>query len=195
MKKTFLIILVIVMMAGFSTSVFALPPVDPPVTHSNVISNDASAMLLIPLRLAKVNPLNFGSVNLGTGVLGSVTLSALGGAPTYSGGVSTTSWKSTPSVATYTVDGTFNQTYSLTIDPEITLTAASGVQAGVSTMLVNSFTVSYTNTPALRAAGGSVSTLDGTGHDGFSIGGTLNIVDTQASGSYLGHFTASVDYN
>lgn len=176
------------MMAGFSTTVIAQ-------TKSNEINNDASAILIIPLKLVKVNPLNFGTVNLGVGVLGSVTLSALGGAPSFTGGVTTSSFKSTPSVATYTVAGTFNQTYALTIDPEITLTAATGALTGVKTMIVNALTVSYVNSPALRAAGGSVSTLSPEGVDGFSIGGTLNLVDGQAGGAYTGIFKASVDYN
>ena len=191
MKKTILIIGAIVMMAGFSSRVLAI---DPP-THSSVVSNEVAVMLLIPLKLAKVTPLNFGSVNLGVGEIGTVTLNATGGSPIYGGGVSTTAWKGSPSVATYTVDGTFNQTYSLTIDPEITLNAAAGAQSGVATMLVNAFTVSYINSPALRAAGSSISTLSATGHDGFSIGATLNVSPSQAGGAYNGAFTASVDYN
>ena len=186
MKKTILIIGAIVMMAGFSTRVMAQ-------THSATITNDAVAELIVPMTLNKTAGLNFGTLNLGTGASGAVVLST-GGTSTPSGGVTLSSFKNRPSVATYKVTGTYSQTYALTIDNSITLTAAS-VLAGVKTMTVSNLTVSYTNKPTEAPANGSTSTLDATGIDSFKIGGTLTVDASQAGGIYNGSFTASVDYN
>lgn len=205
MKKTILIIGAIVMMAGFSTRVMAQNPnpivVGTSGTNTGLVVNDASAQLIIPMTLARSSAkgLNFGTINLGDGTGGSVTVSTLGVATVTSGNVklSTFGNKQVASTTSYNVTGTYSSTYALSIDPQILLTNGTTVTGtSKNTMLVGNLRVSYTNKANVEEnATGSWSTLDAEGKDSFTIGGTLTIEASQAGGLYAGTFMAAVDYN
>jgi len=202
MKKTILIIGAIVMMAGFSTRVMAQLA---PTTGTNTLnlSNDASAMLLVPLTLTKTGGqkgLNFGTINLGTGTGGAVTVSPTTELATVTTGsliISTSNFanKQKASVAKYTVSGTYGATYSLFSDPTITLNNAGAT--GINSITVKDLKVLFANNLAQTEAdvANSGSTLDASGSDSFKIGGTLVIVSGQAGGLYNGTFNVAVDYN
>jgi len=187
MKKSILIIGAIIMMAGFSTRAMAQSG-----TPSSA-SNTAGAILIVPLKLLTTHALNFGTLNMGTGLAGTCTL-ATDGTTSYTDGVTNSQFKSAPANATYTVAGTYNMTYALTVDPSILLNAASGL-TGAKTMTINNLMVSFTNNPGPFAVATSHSTLSPLGVDAFIIGGTLNVGAAQASGAYTGSFNASVEYN
>ena len=187
------------MMAGFSTRVMA--------QTGATASNTAAAVLLVPMTLTATSPLNFGSINILTGSTGTCTMStATINNCTYFGGVVASTFKSTPSCATYNVTGTYDMTYALTIIDDILLTnhlaaigsgaAASGASlVGTATMHINLLKVLFSNGGSEMPVLSSTSQLSASGTDSFRIGGVLTVGPAQASGNYSGTYTASVDYN
>lgn len=121
--------------------------------------------------------LAFGSFAAGTG--GTVTISAAG-ARSQSGGVILVS-SGSGSAALFSVSGTPNATYSISLPANGVVSMTSGVNS----MAVNDFTSSPNLTGAL--SGGGAQTL--------SVGAMLGVGSNQASGSYNGGFDVTVNYN
>jgi spore coat protein U-like protein len=48
---------------------------------------------------------------------------------------------------------------------------------------------------ASAGADGLTGTLDGTGADSFTVGGTLSVIAAQVAGTYAGTFDVTVAYN
>lgn len=145
----------------------------------------AGARLVKPMTIVKVTDLNFGTINVGTGLAGTVALSTAG-TNTYVGGVTAGTIAGTITNAAYNVTGTKNATYVVTLpaDNTVTVTEAAG---GTTTMKINTFTA--------LSASGATATLTALGADTFKVGATLLVAAGQATGIYAGTFNVSVDYN
>lgn len=127
---------------------------------------------------------------------GKITVSATGGTCIVSttnvrsvtGGITAVSSSAT-STASFSVAGKGGATYGITLPvADITLTCATGTE----TMTVGSFVAR----PASSVAGNAlVGTLDATGSDIFTVGGTLTVGVAQAEGVYEGTFNVTAAYN
>lgn len=123
-------------------------------------------------------PLVFGSFAPGA-TSGTVTISAAG-ARSSGGGVFLVP-SGAGSAGSYTVGGTGNATYAITLP-------ANGVVAlvnGPHSMAVNNFTSSP----------GTTGQLSGGGSQTLTVGATLSVGGNQATGSYSGSFDVTVEYN
>jgi hypothetical protein len=127
--------------------------------------------------VSAVQALTFGS--FAAGGSGTVTISAAG-ARTQGGGVILVP-SASGSAATFNVSGNASATYAITLPGNGVVSLTSGPNA----MAVNSFTSS----PAL------VGQLGGGGTQTLSVGATLSVGSSQASGSYGGSFDVTIDYN
>ena len=96
----------------------------------------------------------------------------------------------TPKSAAYSVSGSGNVAYVITIPHEtfnITNTEGTGTMA---TMAVTSMTCSKGNV----VDGSVASFFDDDGNDTFTVGGTLTVASAQAKGLYTGTFDVTVAY-
>ena len=94
------------------------------------------------------------------------TITLLGQAPTYA-------------AAGYTLTGDGNSTFTITLP-----SSAVNLTSGANSMTVTNF---------LSSIGTSGALTSGTG--AFTVGGTLNLANGQAAGTYAGTFNVSVAYN
>jgi len=85
-------------------------------------------------------------------------------------------------VPDFQVDGTANRGVTVTLPASATLTNTTDA---TETMSVDNFSGSE----------GTSITLDGTGTETFSVGGTINFDGSEAAGIYTGSFDVSVDYS
>lgn len=203
MKKAILIIGAIVMMAGFSTTGMAQGT-------SATASNTAEAVLLVPMTLTPTGKLQFGTINVLSGAGGTCILGTGATNPCTYSGIAVSPYKIQPSCATYTVTGTYDMAYGLSITGNalgtILLTnslgsiGTGGIATGSSingttTMQIGTLKVLFGNGGSEMNVASSSSYLSSTGTDSFRIGGTLTVGPAQASGNYSGTYNASVDYN
>ena len=128
--------------------------------------------------LANTGGLSFGSFVAGSGGAIAVTT---GGARSKTGGVMLVAQGGSSAAAQFTVSGTANATYAITLPANGTVLLSSGSN----TMAINSF-VSYPS---------ATGTLSGGGTQMLSVGATLTVGNAQVPGSYAGSFTATVNYN
>ena len=143
----------------------------------------AGARLVKPMTITKTADLNFGTINVGTGLIGTVALSTAG-TNTYTGGVTAGTIAGTITNAAYNVTGTKNATYVVTLPADNTVTVE---ESGGTTMKINTFTA--------LSASGATATHTALGADTFKVGATLLVAAGQATGIYAGTFNVSVDYN
>jgi hypothetical protein len=122
--------------------------------------------------------LSFGSFIAGSG--GTVTVTPIGGRAT-TGGVLTVGQGAGVAAAQFTVLGTANATYSITVpaDDIVLLNDGNG-----HSMALNSFVSSPTAT----------GTLSGGGNQVIRIGATLIVGNNQMPGNYAGAFNVTVNY-
>jgi hypothetical protein len=148
----------------------------------------ATANIVSPIAITKTLDLNFGNIAVGAAA-GTVVMDPAGlRTPT---NVTLPVITGTVTPATFTVSGTASYTYAITIPAAATTTTIS--DGAAHTMTVNN----WTSTPS------GTGTLDGvTGQQTLTVGATLNIGASQASGSYsssnaggTGDFTVTVNYN
>ncbi len=85
----------------------------------------------------------------------------------------------TAAAASFDVTGEANLTYSITLPASVSITS------GGPSMTVDTFTSNPTPT----------GTLDGSGAQTLTVGATLNVAASQATGTYTNTFTVTVDYN
>lgn len=143
----------------------------------------ATATVVTPITITKVNDLRFGSFST-SAVSQTVTIAGTSaGTRTNSGAVLL---NSTNGSASFTVSGTADQTYSITI-PTAAVTITTGDGAVGKTMSVASFT----STPT---AGTGTGLLTG-GTQTLYVGATVTTVASQVAGIYTGNFTVTVAYN
>jgi hypothetical protein len=140
---------------------------------------DASATIVTPISIAKVDDMDFGNVAT-NGAVGTVTLSPAG-VRTFSGGVTLPADNGTVSAASFTVTGSGSYTYAITLPTSVVITSGSD------NMTVNNFT--STPTAAAGLLSGGTQTIN--------VGATLNLVASQAEGAYTSAtpFTVTVNYN
>ncbi|MDB5152910.1 MAG: hypothetical protein JWR54_1661 [Mucilaginibacter sp.] len=171
-KLTKLIALGIVMM-GFSASSFAQ-------TDVKTATASASATIIAPISITKVNDLNFGNV-IATSTGGTVVLSPAS-ARTESG-VQLPTVAGTVSAASFTVTGQDGYAYTVTL-PADGYAIKTGGGTAAETMTLSAFTSNSTGT----LTGGSQT---------LSVGATLNVVANQTAGVYTNAtgFDVSVNYN
>jgi len=183
MKKTIIIIAAIII-AGFSTSVMAQ-------TSATVTGTTAGAVLIKAMTLTQTAPLHFGSIVLTSAAGGTVELPSSSVTRVFTGGVATSAATPVATNAAYNVTGTINETYAITLPTTTTLTHTT-LSSGVYQMDVTLMKVRFTNTPGVDAI---TSTLDASGNDSFTLGGTLTVKASQLGGIYAGTFNVTVDYN
>jgi hypothetical protein len=138
---------------------------------------NATARIITPISLSKTADLNFGDV-VPSGALGTVVVSpagvrsATGGASLGSGAAVT--------AAAFTVSGQGSATYAITLPASTIVTKGGGVN-----MTVDTFTSNPSGTGA----------LSGGGSQNLTVGATLNVAASQATGTYTGTFDVTVTYN
>lgn len=134
----------------------------------------ANARIVTPISIVKVTDMNFGDVVPGAGT---VILTPAGGRSV----TGSTNLGNTlgVSAATFTVSGQGSATYSIALPVAATI-ASSG-----NTMNVGTFTSTPTPTGTLSAGGSQT----------LALGATLTVVAGQATGTYSGPFSVSVNYN
>ena len=144
----------------------------------------ASSWAAQPIGIENTEGLSFGSFVAGSG--GSVTVNTADGIRTVTGGVMLMP-SSQGRPAQFTVTGQPNQTYTIQLPGNnfVKLTGPGN------DMLINDFT----STPS--GANGKINPqgVNGKKSQALSVGGTLDVGGGQASGSYSGSFSVTVDYN
>ena len=144
---------------------------------------NASATIVTPISIVNNADMNFGNIAVQTATGGTVALTA-SAAPTRTaggaGGVTLPNVTGTVTSAKFTVSGTANYTYTITL-PGSAVVLSSGANNMNATAFINS------------AAG----TLSGTGSQIFYVGATLTVAAAQAAGVYTTAtpFNVTVNYN
>lgn len=138
----------------------------------------ASATIVTPISIAKNTDMNFGNIAT-DGSVGTVVLSPASGR-TPSGGVTLPATAGTVTAASFTVSGSGSYAYSITLPSSVIITSGSDQ------MTVDNFT----STPS---ANGQLTS----GEQIINIGATLNLVASQAEGTYISGtpFAVTVNYN
>lgn len=144
--------------------------------NSATTSANATARIVTPIAISKTADMNFGDVVAG-GSAGTVVLTSAG-ARSATGGA-TLGNGSAVAAAAFNVTGQASATYA------ITLPASATVTSGANNMTVNTFTSNPSGTGA----------LSGGGSQALSVGATLNVGASQATGTYTGSFSVTVAYN
>ena len=177
MKKIIVVFAAIVMIAGFSSRVFA----------QKTENTSAAALLIAPITLAENASLDFGTLAVLAGTAGTCVIStASPSVRTPGGGVNVVS-TSTFSAAAYTVTGDNSRVYTIAVPSTISVTHTNTT----TTMTVN--TINY------KAASAATENTNGTlgatnGTDTFKVGGTLQVLAGQLAGAYQGTFDVTVAY-
>lgn len=138
----------------------------------------ASATILTGISITKVQDMNFGRLNPGTGG-GTATISTAG-VVTPTGDVTKLAGV-TPTAASFTVSGETGYTFTITLpSSDYTITDGSN------TMIVNTFLSSPSSSGTISGGGTTL-----------SVGAKLTISAGQASGTYTNGtgFTVTVNYN
>ncbi|PUZ22822.1 hypothetical protein DCC81_20585 [Chitinophaga parva] len=171
MKKFNCISAITLVFAAITTSVSA----------QETASATATATIVTPISIVKDVDMNFGNVAVQSTAGGTVVLTPAG-VRTATGGVTLPSTATgTITAASFTVTGTGNYTYSITL-PSTALTITSGAN----TMTVTNFTSDPLGVGTLAA-----------GTQTLNVGATLNVSAAQAAGTYVSAtpFDVTVNYN
>lgn len=182
MKKLVFKFLAIAMIVGLSADVMA--------QTSATENTAAGAVLISAMTITETAPMHFGSNVLTDALGGTVVLPSNSTTRTYTGGVATSAATPVATNAAYTVTGTGLETYALTLPATTTVTHTS-VAVGVVTMDITLMTARFNG----AASDAITSTLDASGNDSFTLGGTLTVQAAQVDGIYTGAFDVTVDYN
>ena len=145
-------------------------------SNSASTSANATARIVTPIAIAKTSDMNFGDVVAG-GSAGTVVLTTAG-VRSATGGTTLGNAGATAAAA-FNVTGQGSATYS------ISLPASTTVTSGGNTMTVNAFASNPSGTGALSAGGSQA----------LTVGATLNVGASQATGTYTGTFNVTVTYN
>jgi Domain of unknown function (DUF4402) len=171
MKKINLSFLITLAFVAFATSASA----------QETASATATATIVTPISIVKDVDMNFGNVAVQSTTGGTVVLSPAG-VRTATGGVTLpTTATGTITAASFTVTGTGNYSYAITL-PSTALTITSGAN----TMTVTTFTSDPSGVGTLTA-----------GTQTLNVGATLNVSAAQAAGTYVSAtpFDVTVNYN
>lgn len=140
----------------------------------------ASATIVTPITIANTANMEFG--NLTVGAAGGTAIITPGGIRSTTGDVTMPATTGTVNAASFTVSGTANFGYSITLPA-----AATTLTSGINTMTVDTWISSPTPTGTITAGGTQV----------LTIGATLNVGGAQAAGTYTSGtpFEVTVNYN
>jgi hypothetical protein len=180
MRKFLMLFAAIMIVAGVTNRVWGQ-------TSATVSATAAGAKLVIPMTLTQTSPLHFGTINVLTGVGGTVTLPSYSTTREFGTGVAASAVAPTATNAAYTVAGTKSTTYGLTLPSTITVTAVGGS----TTMTIGTLKARFNG----AVADAITSTLDADGADNFTVGGILTVPAAAPGGNYAGTFAVTVDYN
>ena len=176
LKITIKLFLAVNLIAVISTTIMA---------QSTVTGTTAGAVIITPITLTQVSPLNFGVMAVLTATPGTCVLST-SGVRSNTGGVNLSLQAPLATNASYTVAGQANTTYAITLPGSITVTHTNATN----TMSIGTLLARTTS----AGVDGPTGTLSGTGADAFTIGGTLSVVAAQLAGVYSGTFDVTVAY-
>ena len=174
MKKT-IIIIVAIIIAGFSANVMA----------QATKNTAAGAKIVAPISITETSPLNFGTMAVLASTAGTCVLSTQG-VRTATGGVNLSAQAPLAANAAYNVGGAISTTYAITLPSTITVTDGAAHNMTIDNILART---------ASAGANGLTGTLSVTGTDSFTIGGTLNVTAAQVAAVYAGTFNVTVAYN
>lgn len=149
---------------------------------SQTENTDVFANLVNPISITENRVLHFGTITVSASVAGTCIVAPTG-SRTATGGVGLANLSPTATSAAYTVSGSANLAYSITL-PTSNIVATR--QGGTETLTVNAFTSNKS---------GNVSVLSATSSDTFTVGATLNVSAGQVAGLYQGNFNVTVAYN
>lgn len=178
MKKNIFILVLIFITIGLTHKSLAQ-------TTAAIASTNVQAKLIVPLSITETSSLHFGTINILGGEAGTVVLPADSTDRIFSGVVGS-AVAPLASNAAYTVAGTKNVSYGVSLPTSITV-MESGGDAMTITNLKARFNAATDD--------GTTSTLNVNGTDSFKLGGTLMVTANQIPGIYTGSFNVSVDYN
>ena len=147
-------------------------------------SASSTATIVTPISITKNVDMNFGNIAVQAGTGGTVALAASAAATRVTGGaggVTLPVVTGTVTAAQFTVNGTANYLYHITLPADNTITLVNGGNLMHADLFNNS------------VAG----TLDNTGTQSFYVGATLTVAAAQASGVYTTAtpFNVTVNYN
>jgi hypothetical protein len=160
-------------------------------SSEGAISANAEAKLIKAMTLAENAQLDFGSNLLLDASGGTVVLPSDSNTRTY-GGDGVAAAAVGPAVnGIYTVTGTADESYALTLPQGFNVTHVDGGGGNVANMTVTSILARF------NGANGDATTsaLAPDGTDSFTLGATLTVGNNQKAGVYTGTFPISVDYN
>jgi len=144
-------------------------------------NTDAFANIVNPITISETRALHFGTLSVSAA--GGTCILAPAGTRTQTGGVTLTNFSPTATSAAYTVTGSANLAYTITLPSSaVTVTRSGGSQ----TMTITAFTSSKA---------GNAGMLSGSATDSFTVGATLNVGSSQVAGLYQGNFNVTVAYN
>ena len=175
MKKS-IIIVIAILIAGFSTKTMA----------QATANSTAGVKMVTPISITETSALHFGTMAVLGGSLGTCVLSTQG-ARTSTGGVNLSAQSPIATNAAYNVNGAVNTTYAITLPPTIVVSNGTPAQD----MTINALLART----ASAGVNGLTGTLNGSGADSFTIGGTLNVAAAQTAATYSGNFSVTVAYN
>jgi len=174
MKKSFIIIAAIIMIAGLSSRVMAQAVTD-------TKSNDANATVLSAISLAVDQALEFGAFVPDAADPGTVTMGV-----TDNRGftvVTLVTGTVTPKSAQYTTSGTKLAAYTITI-PTVSFNITNTSSGTSETMAIT----------GMSCTGGLTHQIGSGGTDVFKVGGNLAVAADQEPGLYTGAFNVTVAY-
>jgi hypothetical protein len=177
MKNLIYLFLAIFMMAGFTTKIMA----------QATENTAAGAVIITPIGITETAALHFGVMSVLVGTPGTCVLST-SGVRTQTGGVNLSAQTPVAANAAYDVTGMASTTYALTLPATITVTETVGL---IETMTIGTLLARFNG----AGADAVISTLDGSGDDSFTVGGTLTVPAGQTEGIYAGTFDVTVAYN
>lgn len=175
MKKVTIILTGVILMALNAINVNAQNP-------TATANASAAANIIVPISIVKVGgkDLSFGNI-IADSDGGTVTISS-SDAPS-SSGINFSSVPGLRQASEFTVSGLANSTYTIT-------TAVIGNLTGPGTEIALSLLA-----PAVTEGQGTLGTIQAGGTQNFKVGGTITINAGQATGTYTGSFSATVNYN
>lgn len=169
MKTVFIAVMALIL-GGITTNVSA----------QATASATATATIVTPISITKNVDMNFGNIAVQTSTGGTVELSPAG-VRIASGGVTLPVTNGTVTAASFTINGSGNYTYSITLP-----STALVITSGANTMTVDAFTSSPSAIGTLTA-----------GTQNLTVGATLNVAAAKPAGTYISStpFDVTVNYN
>lgn len=159
--------------------------------HSASAAGMAHAMIIEPLTVHEIAPLQFGTIAVGPGKSGAITVDPTNGMVTYGGGLEKVCSSNTlceASPALFGVNGEANRAYRVEVP-----SAATAFHSGTGFSLpVDSINVSVESAGGGEEARGL---LDAAGRGMFRVGGTLRVPVDSPSGKYRANLKMVVTYD